>query len=62
MNYSRALQQAKCLARETGEFRYIVREPEEGYQVADEVDLDTFYLGATPVTCIGPDGLEYASH
>ena len=62
MTYSRALLQAKRRARETGEFRYIVREPEEGYQVADEFDLDTFFLGATPVTCIGPDGLEYDSH
>ena len=62
MTYSQALQQAKRRALEAGEFRYIVREPEEGYQVADDVDLDTFYLGATPVTCIGPDGLEYASH
>ena len=62
MTYSHALLQAKRRARETGEFHYIVREPEEGYQVADDVDLDTFYLGATPVTCIGPDGLEYASH
>ncbi len=62
MTYNRALQQAKRRARDAREFRYIVREPEEGYQVADEVDLDTFYLGATPVTCIGPDGLEYDSH
>jgi hypothetical protein len=62
MTYRQALQQAKRRACETGEFRYIVREPEEGYQVADEVDLDTFFLGATPLTCIGPDGQEYTSH
>jgi len=46
MTEVQAIARADRRAKETGEVQYVVWE--DGYQVADDVDLDTFFAGISP--------------
>ena len=58
MDIQKALTTAIKKAKSTNEWLYIVKDgPDQcDYQIADEYDLDTFYLGLNPRYAIGPDG------
>ena len=51
---SRAIAQAKRMARKTGETWYVVEE--DGYHACDVDELDTFFAGLDPVAAVEPDG------
>lgn len=54
--FNRALQCASRRAAKSGEHAYVVNADGDGYAVADEFELDTFWLGATVLAEIQPDG------
>ena len=57
MTKNQAYQIALRKAQALGEDVYVVYEgPEDGYQVALEGDLYTYFLGTPPLFGLGPDG------
>ena len=61
MTYNQAIKRAQKLARERRKYMYIVYDPaypndEYGYDVVDDYDLDTFYLGLRPQVTFAPGG------
>lgn len=61
MTMNQAIVEALRQAKRTGDGRYVLWSPEpedrDGchWQVADEQELDTFFLGCEPVAYVGPD-------
>jgi hypothetical protein len=51
-----ALARAVRLARQSGEDRHVVQADEDGYAVASDFDLETYWLGATVLATALPDG------
>jgi len=51
---SKAIKQAKKMARRLREECYVVYE--DGYHATDERDLDTFFAGLDPIAVVEPDG------
>jgi hypothetical protein len=59
--YSKACNHASKVAKEKGEWMYVVEEPWEygggvGYFPATDEDLETFFYGCSVVMSFGPDG------
>ena len=53
---NRAIDAAVKRARRANEWRYVVYEPEEGYEVATDEELATFFAGASPSVAVSPMG------
>lgn len=59
MTLNQAIARAKVLAKKNREEYWVVFEGhEEGYQVSSEYDLDTHFLGCTPVAYVNALGEE----
>ncbi len=56
MNRDQAIARAQHKARLTQEPVYVFYEPEAGYQLADDFDANTWFLGQEPTAAINPDG------
>jgi len=54
MTQNQAYAAAAKRAKATQEWRYVVFE--DGYHIASDFDLETFYAGAPVVAAFGPDG------
>lgn len=56
MTYNQAVNKARRLAKARKEEMFVVFEsPEDGYEVGNEFDLETFYYGARVDAMIDPD-------
>jgi len=55
MTMQQAIKRAKANAAKTGDWVYIVK-GENGYDIASELDMDTFYAGENARYAVGPDG------
>ena len=57
MTLNGAIQKAKKIAKKRQETMFVVYEDEfEGYQVATDIDCDTFFCGCDPVAAVLTDG------
>ena len=58
MTFSQANRQAARRAKQSGNWRYVVRDGEDydSYEVATDAELDTFFLGAPVLASYGRDG------
>jgi hypothetical protein len=55
MTRERAIRKAHDRAQAVGTYFYVVFEPEEGFEICTIEELDTYYAGAEPVYCAGPE-------
>jgi len=60
MTIQQAIKRAKHNAKKSGDWIYVVKadmdELENGYDIASEYDMDTFYAGQNARYAVGPDG------
>jgi len=60
MNIQQAIKLARKHAKNSGDWIYVVKadmdEPGDGYDIASEYDMDTFYAGQNARYAVGPDG------
>jgi hypothetical protein len=59
MTYKEACAKASRMARKRESWYGVVKEDldtEYGYEIGNDIDLDTFYQGSTVLAYFGPDG------
>lgn len=57
MNEQQAIKSATNIARKNECIMYVVYESDQGFDYADDYNMDTFYLGLEPIHAIDCDGI-----
>lgn len=58
MTLNQAIARAKVRSKKHHREYWVVFDGDEGYQVASEYDLDTFFVGCEPVAYVSASGKE----
>ena len=58
MTLNQAIEKARVAAKKYSREYWVIFEADEGYQIASEYDLDTYFLGCSPVAYVNSAGRE----